>query len=215
MTASRVSVELIITSFLFGLSQGLQLEDGTQSSTLQRIINWPSSGLGGLGEHNMEQYDLLFMSKGVKDEVILSQRNAGELSLVDYSPSEYDDKVILHGDVFKELFGAPRYKTNKRNKLLAVIKITNKNGESIHRAYLGKKGVPGFNSDHVALTHNSIRLLNGDDENPDSIKQVTISKGCRFLYYWNHPYHATRISMRLGMLSIVLTIILSLLGIIL
>ena len=70
MTASRFSVELIITSFLFGLSQGLQLEDGTHSSTLQRIINWPSSGLGGLGEHNMEQYDLLFMSKGVKDEVL-------------------------------------------------------------------------------------------------------------------------------------------------
>ena len=37
MTASRVGVELIHSSYLFGLSQGLRLEDGTYSSTLHRI----------------------------------------------------------------------------------------------------------------------------------------------------------------------------------
>ncbi|MBR4129759.1 MAG: hypothetical protein IKU02_02415 [Bacteroidaceae bacterium] len=160
----------------------------------------------------MKSFDLLLLTKGNKDEVISSARNAGEMSLVDYSPSEFDDKVILYGDVFKDLFEVPRYKSGKNLKLLGVIKITYKNGKSIHRAYLGKKGVPGFCKNHVALSHNSIRLLNGNDENADFIDQVTISKGSVFFYFWDHPFHATRISMRLGVISILLTVLLFLLG---
>lgn len=161
----------------------------------------------------MKSFDLLLLTKGNRDEVAESERNAGEMSLVDYSPSEFDDKVILHGDVFKDLYEVPRYKAGKKPKLLSVIKITNKNGKSIHRAYLGKKGVTGFCKNHVALSHNSIRLLNGEDENTDFIDQVTISKGSVFCYFWDHPFHATRISMRLGAIGILTSVVLFMLSV--
>lgn len=41
MTASRVSVELLLYLIYYGLSQGLRLEDGTYSSTLLAYINRP------------------------------------------------------------------------------------------------------------------------------------------------------------------------------
>ena len=41
MTASRVSVELLLYLIYYGLSQGLRLEDGTCSSTLLAYINRP------------------------------------------------------------------------------------------------------------------------------------------------------------------------------
>ena len=35
--------------------------------------------------------------------------------------------------------------------------------------------------------------------------KIEITKGSVFKYYWDHPFHATRISMRLGLISIVLS----------
>lgn len=54
MTASRVSVELIIHLFPFGLSQGLRLEDGTYSSTLYTLINMLFEGLNGQAKNRKE-----------------------------------------------------------------------------------------------------------------------------------------------------------------
>ena len=140
--------------------------------------------------------------------VINSGINAGEYQVSDFSASEYDDKVIMHGDWFKELYGNPRYSCETENidKLLCVIKISTSNGKSIHRSFFGRKGVKGLDKGKIALSPNSIRLLtekNGN-VNPNSIDTVIISQGSKFKYFWNHPYHATRISMRLGFWSIVL-----------
>ena len=154
----------------------------------------------------MEKFDLLLIAKGDKDEVVSSPRNSGILKLVDYSSPDYDDKIVLHGDVFRDLYDMPRYKAPMNLKLLAVIKITSKNGVSIHRAFHGRKNISDMTKSHVGLTSNSIRLLNGDGDDPDFIDQVSISKGCLFLYYWNHPFHATRISMRIGIISILIGI---------
>lgn len=151
--------------------------------------------------------NLLSLKKGSCDEVLASARNGGELSLMDYSPELYDDKVVLNGDIFKDLFDVPRYKARKSLKLLAIIKITNENGESIHRAFFGKKGIDNLNRNQAGLSHNSIRLLNGDGENPDWIDNVTLSRGSLFLYFWDHPFHATRISMRVGLIGIILSLI--------
>lgn len=32
---------------------------------------------------------------------------------------------------------------------------------------------------------------------------VYVTQGNKFNYFWNHPFHATRISMRLGILGII------------
>lgn len=155
---------------------------------------------------------LLCIKKGPSEMFVQSDEYAGEYQIDNYSPSEYDDKVIVHGDLYKDenLFKHPRYSsyTTDSNKLLSVIKISTPNGKSIYRAYLGKKGVKGFYKNMVALSPNSIRLLTEKDgkEDPKTIDSVIISRGSKFMYFWNHPYHATRISMRLGVWSIVLAV---------
>lgn len=157
---------------------------------------------------NLDKMDLLRLSRGEVCEVIESDVNAGTMKLDDYSVGEYDDKVILHGDVFKELFNSPRYNTTDQLKLLAIVKITNnRNGKSIHRAFLGKKGMDGLTQKMVGLSPNSIRLLNGEDDKPEFIDSVTISRGSTFWYYWNHPFHAIRFSMRLGLLSLIVAVL--------
>lgn len=156
----------------------------------------------------MSTFNLLLLAKGPKDAIVNSSRNSGILQLEDYSPDIYDDKVILYGDEFKELFKSSRYRAKNRLKLLAIIKITNNvNGESIHRAFYGRKNIQGLSckTKQAGLSYNSIRLLCDENIAPDVIKQVSISKGSVFWYFWNHPFHATRISMRLGVIGILVS----------
>jgi len=157
----------------------------------------------------LKPFNLLLLAKGTKDAIVSSSRNSGILQLVDYSPNGYDDKVVLYGDEFKELFKSSRYKATNSLKRLAIVKITNNmNGETIHRAFYGRKNIQGLVG-QVGLSYNSIRHLSDENNAPDGIKQVSISKGSVFLYFWNHPFHATRISMRLGVISLIITIFLS------
>ena len=151
--------------------------------------------------------NLLCITCGDKNEIVESDSYGGLLKLVDYKEAEYDDKVILNGDVFKEIYGTPRYMASMGKKRLAVIKITNKKGDSIHRAFLGKKGLDKLDREKAALTRNSIRLLCGEKDKPEYIDSVTISKGNWFFYYWNHPSYATRISMRVGMISLIVSLL--------
>ena len=128
----------------------------------------------------------------------------GFFCLGDYKSESYDDKVIMSPGQFERIFDKNRNNVKSELKLLAVVKITADNGASIHRAYYGRmKKEDNEKQKRIGLSPNSIRLLALEEgEN-----QVQISKGSKFLYFWNHPYHATRISMRIGILSIALTII--------
>lgn len=58
----------------------------------------------------------------------------------------------------------------------------------------------------VVLHPASIRELTLN-ENSDIVgKTVEVGRGNCFCYFWNHPFHATRISMKLGVFSILLAI---------
>ncbi len=151
--------------------------------------------------------ELLRLTKGSPDGYLPAASNLGMFQVADYSTAEYDDKVLIFGQNYESLFGTPRKNASSGLKRLSVVKISTKDGTSIHRAFLGSNGLKG---NQVALSPNSIRLLASKTE-PDYIDEVTISKGSEFLYFWNHPYHATRISMRLGMIGILATIVLSIL----
>ena len=159
-----------------------------------------------------EKVNLRLLCNGDKEEAKESADYGGRYFIEDYDAEYWSDKVILNGDLFKDLYGTTRNKASDSEKLLSVIKITSKDGKSIHRAFFGKKGISGFNKKDIALTANSIRLLSSDGR-PEHIDEVWVSKGNKFCYYWNHPYHATRISMKLGIYSICIAIVLSLLSI--
>ena len=156
----------------------------------------------------MHKVDLLCIvkpHKGLTDGVDTSYsyvnggRNAGVYRLDEYEADRFDDKVIIDGRLFKELYGEPRNKQGDELKLLTVIKVTTEDDKSIHRAFYGKSNIADLKG-RIALTPNSIRLLSSDEKR---ISEVWVSKGSKFIYYLNHPYHATRISMRIGLISIV------------
>lgn len=127
--------------------------------------------------------------------------NTGNLIIKnDYSANNYDDLALLRTSDYQERFGKRRYKDNRKRKILAVVKITNPETRmSIYRAYRGDRAIC---NGQVGLTSNSLRLLS-DDSGASSMPTLEITKGCELLYFWKHPFHATRISMKLGTWGII------------
>lgn len=121
------------------------------------------------------------------------------------SPKELDEYVILQSSMYEKIFGEKKVNASKSNKRLSIVKICYE-GESIHRAYLSASA-KDFDKDYVALTPNSIyELSNGKAIIP--LSKVTICKGCVWMYYWNNPNAAVRMSFRIGMIGIMLTLLL-------
>lgn len=137
-----------------------------------------------------------------------------QVGSVDYI-TEMDDCIVMESSAYAQIFGKPRQRDCDCRKRLAVVKVSC-NGKSIHRAFRAEPA-QGFTNNYVALTSNSIRLLSDRDfdlAGKDKDLVVDISKGSSFLYYWNHPFHATRISMRLGFPSLIIGIVSLILGLI-
>ena len=134
------------------------------------------------------------VSSNVESADDVLQLQPGEL------PRDYDDVAFLNNRIYSKIFGEKRAESCDEQKLLSVVKIAC-GGKSIHRAY---RCSANMTKNTVALTQNSQRLLFGSLTNAD---YVTISKGSKFIYFWNHPFHATRISMRLGVVSVALAIV--------
>ena len=141
------------------------------------------------------------VSSNVESTDDVLQLQPGEL------PRDYDDVAFLNNRIYSKILGEKRAESSDEQKLLSVVKITY-GGKSIHRAY---RCSPKLRKDEVALSANSQRLLFGKIDNAG---EVTITKGSKFIYFWNHPFHATRISMRLGVYSIILAILSTILAII-
>lgn len=122
------------------------------------------------------------------------------------SPRELDDYVVLESHMYKEIFGEKKITAKGSHKRLSVVKICY-DGQSIHRAYLSCS-TEGFGKDFVALTPNSIYELSKNAAIPLGT-EVTLSRGCRLLFYFYHPNAAVRMSFRIGILGIIATIVFS------
>ena len=119
------------------------------------------------------------------------------------SSKEYDEYVVLHSSMYKAIFGEKKAEARRAKKQLSVVKICYE-GRSIHRAY---RSIPAedFGKDYVGLTPNSIYELCQNSSEPP--KKVSISKGCRWMYYWHNPVAAVRMSFRIGIIGILFTVV--------
>ena len=120
-----------------------------------------------------------------------------------YSMPEMDGYVVLQSSVFEEVFGMTKKLSSDFDKQLPIVKIS-ENGKAIYRLYRSV-GVNGFSKEFVGLTANSICLL--CDINGENPKEVELSPGRYFPFYWHHPDKAIRISFKLGLLSVALGIL--------
>lgn len=125
--------------------------------------------------------------------------------------SDVDGEVLMISNCYKDVFEKRKKNTNDSNKRLSIVKIT-ANGKSIHRSYKCVSAA-GFISDYVALSPNSIMLLNDKDGNEP--KEAELCEGSWFPFYWYHPDKAVRLSFKLGLISLLMgfmSIVISIIG---
>lgn len=121
-----------------------------------------------------------------------------------------EDSVYMSSKSYNSVFGENRRDAPRRMKRLSVVKITPKDsGYPIYRKYVCNPYFQSLEDNQVALNPASIREMCGGGQNNSDLVggDVVVSKGNFFMYYWNHPFHATRISMKLGVASILLALI--------
>lgn len=121
----------------------------------------------------------------------------------------YEDKVFMNAKLYKKIFKVER-KLDKRNHQTALVKIKVEN-EAITRAFHSAP-LPYENSKPtIFLPLSAVRELTGSYED---LFDAEVSTGNWFCYYWRHPISATRISMRIGLISLFVSILSFLIGII-
>ena len=110
------------------------------------------------------------------------------------------------------LFGTKR-SLDQKNKLLAIVCLEYC-GRKIRRRYQTDITL-GLTNNQVGLTSESARIL--FDDLPDVSREVIkISKGNiwdTIMFYWNHPFHATRISFKVGFPSLIIGILALIIGV--
>ena len=119
---------------------------------------------------------------------------------------DHQDVVWFNSKQYAEIFKKKR-SVDPHNKLLAVTRLKYKD-RILRRRYLCDQTLC-LADNQVGLTSESIRILFDGKTNP-SQELITISKGNIwdvFMYYWNHPFHATRISFKLGVISLIVGVI--------
>ena len=118
---------------------------------------------------------------------------------------DLDDCALFFNQTFEEVFGTKMNKAKRRNKRLPLVKIS-LGSYSIHRRY---KYYPleNLKAEDVALTLSSIHQLSTEIVEDVVGQKATITKGCWIPYYWFHPFHATRISFRIGFFALLLTVL--------
>lgn len=143
---------------------------------------------------------VLYLShtNGNKIDIDLGRMACG---MPDLDLTEMSDKAVFYSKDYAEIFGQTKKTSSQGNKQLSVVKISYK-GKTIHREFMS---LPGMVKQNVALTPRSAYLLGC--EGRESEMEVTVEPGSKFFFYWDHPVHATRISTRLGIYSIVISLI--------
>lgn len=130
----------------------------------------------------------------------------------------YQDAVVMFNKSFEKIFGVPKYQYFQRkcnfSRRLPIVRVSYKDRSIYRRMEL--LSVNDFKSEYAALTYKSLGELSRieKDENgeirmdrPDDKSKVRITKGCSFLYYWQHPNSATRVSFRIGLPSLIISTI--------
>lgn len=128
------------------------------------------------------------------------------ICITDYSPVEYEELVFMEGADFEKIFGYQDGSPKLKGRL-PVVKVTNPNsGKSVHLLYRTSAEISGY-KEYAVMTFSAIKKITSSPEELKHLKSVEISKGSAWCFFLNHPIHSVRCSIRLALLSIILSII--------
>lgn len=117
-----------------------------------------------------------------------------------------EDVVWFSNKQYFEIFKKKR-STDYKNKLLAIVRLEYQD-RRIRRRYKYNP-ILRLNNNQLGLTSESVRIL--FDDMPDiSNEIIKVSMGNiwdTIMFYWNHPFHATRISFKIGIISLIIGVI--------
>lgn len=145
----------------------------------------------------METKQLLLIKLGETESGVNEDNKVLYINPYD-SMAELDNRVLVYSKTHCSIC---------RNKSNFVKIKSDKSKRSIYRICTAQ-AAKGFGKNYAALTINSMHKLEvekafkkGEDVD------ISISRTWWLPFYWNHPFHATRISMRIGLISIILGLI--------
>ncbi len=133
----------------------------------------------------------------------------GDSNIV-YVPESYycleiEDSAFFSPGNYKSIFGKERKEEGKKRKLIAIVRIQN-GRHVIYRKYMYDRNIVGlYDNEHIGLTFSSLRLLAAKGQDAYSVKKVDVLPGSWFMYYCNHPFHATRVAFRVGLISLIIS----------
>ena len=139
--------------------------------------------------------------KAVK--VLKTNTTISEPNCIAYDePLDAESLALFNSNgTYEKIFRVKKKDTSQPKQRLSVVKISHKD-RVIYRQYAGRS-IP-ISTDSIGLSPNSWQQLCLDN---DSNKEVVVSEGCSFLFYWYHSNAAHRVSFRLGIVAIVFTVL--------
>ncbi len=147
--------------------------------------------------------DMEFSVRPIKKEEVNTHEDRCTISQM-ANGLDVDGLALFHSSAYEKIFGTKK-KTQKQSiQRLSVVKITNKESHrSIYRAYRGAS-ITGLKEGMVVLSPISLQELSS----PNSLDvKFSVTKGCWWMFYRNHPNAATRISFRLGLISLAIGVV--------
>lgn len=105
---------------------------------------------------------------------------------------------------YEDLFGSAKKDMPQCKQRLSVVKISSLN-RVIYRQFAGR-AILDLKDDCIGLSPNAWQLLQLDLRKCPCA-EVKVEKGCKFMFYWRHSNSATRISFKLGLISIALAVV--------
>ncbi|MBQ7741429.1 MAG: hypothetical protein IJT90_00665 [Bacteroidaceae bacterium] len=122
---------------------------------------------------------------------------------VSESASDLSDAyVYLCGRDFREIFGTRHGDSLKYSRTIPVVKIS-RGKKRIYRQFRCLN-IQGF-SQYAGLSYTSLLGISYSNEDMKNINTVELSPGNILSYYSNHPFHATRVSFQIGIISIIIS----------
>ncbi len=123
-----------------------------------------------------------------------------------YDIRQYNDKIVMFHSAYEKIFDHLRKNETKPWKR-AKVKILY-NGKEIVRLFKGSSS-EGIKKGQIGLTYESLTMLGIDYKTFLKTKHIdiTIETGSNLKFLWNHPDIYVRVSYKIGLMGIPLTIL--------
>lgn len=139
----------------------------------------------------------------------LSKSNSNQFVILSHERDlDTESKALFHPGSYQDIFGKTKKSSNQRRQRLSVVRI--KYGERVIYRSFQARSITRLDNNSIGLSPNACQELGIEPKG----EKVTVRKGCLGGYFWKHPNSATRVSFRIGSLSLLVGLISLIVGLV-